>query len=351
MYALSSFVLTLIICWCTCLSHTTKPAYGRYQRDSESSNGRIVVKLSLTDDPDLASLDYDTIESGHGEPISRPYTPVVMWHGMGDTAFGSIQVIRKALERQYKGIQVYSIMIGKNNVEDELAGYFGNLNSQIDEACKAVIDNVDIRERGAFNAIGFSQGGQFLRGLIQRCPLSQHGIKVKNYISLGGQHQGVYGLPNCLKPSICDYIRFVLTNAVYEKSVQDNVVQAQYWHDPTRELEYREKNIFLSDINNELTINETYKKQLTSLDNLVLVQFAQDEMVIPRESSLFGFYASNQTDKIVSLKQSNLYMEDRLGLKKLDQTNRLKLITIPGHHLQYSISWFLSEIGRAYLDN
>lgn len=39
-----------------------------------------------------------------------------------------------------------------------------------------------------YNAIGFSQGSQFLRAVAQRCP---HGMKT--LISFGGQHQGVYG--------------------------------------------------------------------------------------------------------------------------------------------------------------
>ena len=34
-----------------------------------------------------------------------------------------------------------------------------------------------------YNAIGFSQGGQFLRGVAQKCP------GMKNLISFGGQHQ------------------------------------------------------------------------------------------------------------------------------------------------------------------
>jgi hypothetical protein len=35
------------------------------------------------------------------------------------------------------------------------------------------------------------------------------------------------------------------------QAVQHKLVQAEYWHDPNREDEYREKNIFLPDINNE----------------------------------------------------------------------------------------------------
>lgn len=53
------------------------------------------------------------------------------------------------------------------------------------------------------------------RGLVQRCPSP----KMKNLISLGGQHQGVYGLPNCgsLSHPSCDYLRRLLNHAAYLK--------------------------------------------------------------------------------------------------------------------------------------
>lgn len=40
----------------------------------------------------------------------------------------------------------------------------------------------------SYNAIGFSQGSQFLRAVAQRCPQG-----MRKLISFGGQHQGVYG--------------------------------------------------------------------------------------------------------------------------------------------------------------
>lgn len=51
------------------------------------------------------------------------------------------------------------------------------------------------------------------RALLQRCDKA----KVRNLISLGGQHQGVYGLPKCgsLSNSTCDYIRKLLNHAAY----------------------------------------------------------------------------------------------------------------------------------------
>lgn len=53
----------------------------------------------------------------------------------------------------------------------------------------------------------------FRRALVQRCSA----VSIKNLITLGGQHQGVYGLPKCgsLSNEICDYLRKLLNYAAY----------------------------------------------------------------------------------------------------------------------------------------
>ena len=37
----------------------------------------------------------------------------------------------------------------------------------------------------------------------------------------------------------------------YVGFVQENLVQAEYWHDPLNEKEYRQYSVFLADINQE----------------------------------------------------------------------------------------------------
>lgn len=75
----------------------------------------------------------------------------------------------------------------------------------------------------------FSQGGQFLRAVAQRCP----NPPMLNLISIGGQHQGVFGFPRCPgdNETICNYIRDLLHFGAYESFVQNHLVQAEYWHD------------------------------------------------------------------------------------------------------------------------
>lgn len=42
---------------------------------------------------------------------------------------------------------------------------------------------------------------------------------------------------------------------IFLRFIQESLVQASFWHDPLNIDEYKEKSIFLSDINNENSIN------------------------------------------------------------------------------------------------
>lgn len=91
---------------------------------------------------------------------------------------------------------------------------------------------------------------------------------MKVLVSLGGQHQGIYGLPKCpsLQKRTCEYIRRLLDYAAYESLVQESLVQATYWHDPLKRKSYVKSSSFLADINNEVFENGLYADRLNSLD-------------------------------------------------------------------------------------
>lgn len=91
--------------------------------------------------------------------------------------------------------------------------------------------------------------------------------------------------------------------------VQNGLVQAEYWHDPLNEEEYRSHSIFLADINNEVAKNKTYIKNLLKLKNFVLVKFNNDTIVEPIETEWFGFYKPGQSSEVITLQESELYVK------------------------------------------
>ncbi|XP_046397082.1 palmitoyl-protein thioesterase 1 [Ischnura elegans] len=286
---------------------------------------------------------YIAIISGEA---SNP-VPIVLWHGMGDNCCnsGSMGAIKQFLEESIPGVYVKSIMIGQNPVEDSENSLFLNANKQIEMACKIISEDTQLAN--GYNAIGFSQGGQFLRALVQRCAQPQ----MINLISVGGQHQGVYGFPHCYYPTHkwCDYVRKILNYGAYFSWVQNSLVQAEYWHDPVNEDAYKKGSIFLADINNEITINKTYITQLTKLKNFVMVKFNNDTMVEPRESEWFEFYTPGQAKYITSLRKSDIYIQDRLGLRQMDKAGKLHFLSVNGQHLQFTWDWFVKNIVNVFL--
>uniref|UniRef100_A0A8D0DFN9 Palmitoyl-protein thioesterase 1 n=1 Tax=Salvator merianae TaxID=96440 RepID=A0A8D0DFN9_SALMN len=268
--------------------------------------------------------------------------PLVVWHGMGDSCCNPLSMgfIKKMVEKKIPGIYVLSLEIGNSLIEDMENSFFMNVNDQVKLVCDVLAK--DPRLQGGYNAMGFSQGGQFLRAVAQRCPAPP----MLNLVSVGGQHQGVYGFPHCPGESshICDWIRKMLDIGAYTEAVQKRLVQAQYWHDPLKEDEYRKNSLFLADINQEQGLNETYKKNLMSLKKFVMVKFLNDTMVDPPVSEWFGYYRSGQAKETIPLKETPLYTEDRLGLKVMDQAGKLVFLAAAGDHLQISEDWFYKNI-------
>eukprot|EP01135_Chromosphaera_perkinsii_P002162 Nk52_evm96s217 gene=Nk52_evmTU96s217 len=293
-------------------------------------------------------LEQVTTSSSGGEEAvenekSKTPLPVVMWHGMGDNCCSknSMGKIKKFIEENLPGVYIVSLMIGENPEKDSKNSFFMPVNDQIDAVCKQLEDDPKLKDT-EINVIGFSQGAQFLRAYVERC----NSPKVRNMISIGGQHEGVFGIPNCVgkHSGWCNFTKKLIEMGAYKSFVQNRVVQAQYWHDPLNEKEYVKNSVFLADINNEKSINPNYKANMLSLNRFVMVKFSKDTYVDPHESEWFGFYRSGQKKEIEPFTERPLYKEDRLGLKQLNEEGKIVLLEVDGDHLQFGLDWLKSEI-------
>jgi len=272
----------------------------------------------------------------------NPPVPVVIWHGMGDSCCNPVSMgrIKEVIEGETNGY-VKSLKIGLTVIDDTINGFLKDTNKQIEMVCQQIAEDPELQN--GYNAIGFSQGGQFLRAVAQRCP----NPPMKNLVTMGAQHQGVFGIPRCPGESVqlCNILRELLYIGAYVDFVQSSLVQAQYWHDPIHPDQYVEKSQFIAEINNEREFkNVTYAENLVKLENFVMVKFADDMMVEPRESGHFEFYIPGQDKEILPLRESQLYLEDWIGLKTLDESGKLHMFEVPGDHLQVSTQWLIDEI-------
>ncbi|KAK0552082.1 hypothetical protein OC846_003047 [Tilletia horrida] len=275
------------------------------------------------------------------------YHPIVIWHGLGDSAYSEgMQEVKAVLEDTHPGIFVHLVHLADNAAADQKAGIFGEVNDQVEKACEQLASIPELKD--GFDAVGFSQGGQFLRAYVQRC----NKPAVRNLVTFGSQHQGIADLPAC-RPAdfLCKLAESALRFGVYSDYAQHNVVSAQYFRNPLDIKsfnEYLSKNAFIADINNERRINKQYIERLQSLDNFVMLLFSEDTTVSPKESSWFSTYPDPNTTSSaglistldapkpilpVPLRKSPIYKEDRLGLAKMDKRGALVFEVCEGPHM------------------
>jgi palmitoyl-protein thioesterase len=58
---------------------------------------------------------------------------------------------------------------GDMQLTDFASGFLGNANEHILKACETLKAHPDLQQATGINLVGFSQGGQFARALVQRC--------------------------------------------------------------------------------------------------------------------------------------------------------------------------------------
>ncbi|KAK4224638.1 Alpha/Beta hydrolase protein [Podospora fimiseda] len=258
--------------------------------------------------------------------------PVVIWHGLGDTynAEGMRKVAELA-DQINPGTLVYPIRMDDNAARDRYASFVGNVTDHVAKACADIAAHPILSTAPAIDAVGFSQGGQFLRAYVERC----NKPPVRSLVTFGSQHNGIVRFRDCSPTDwVCRVAMAVLNGSPWSGTVQSKLVPAQYFRDPEQLDQYLEHSNFLADINNERPLkNQEYKKNIAKLENFVMYMFEDDTTVIPKETSWFEEVVGEES---TPLRARKLYTEDWLGLRELDRKGGLKFRTAPGEHMQLS---------------
>ncbi|KAI0442146.1 palmitoyl-protein thioesterase 1 [Xylaria telfairii] len=258
--------------------------------------------------------------------------PVVIWHGLGDTyAAEGIRQVGELLEAANPGTFVYYIRLDASAENDRRATFYGNVTEQLASVCADLAAHPILSTAPAIDAVGFSQGGQFLRGYVERCNTPP----VRNLVTFGSQHNGIVDYRACASRDwLCRGAMALLHGNTWTSFVQSRLVPAQYFRDPADLDSYLAHSNFLADINNERAVkNPAYARNLAALDNLVLYVFDDDTTVIPKET---GWFDDVDGEQSIPLRARKLYTEDWIGLRELDRKGGLKFKSTPGEHMQLS---------------
>ena len=271
----------------------------------------------------------------HSNPL-----PLLIWHGLGDRHDAEgLHSVGSLAQKIHPGTHVEYIRAAESGSDDQRATFFGNITAQSEVICEELLINPNLTNAHGVvrvDALGFSQGGQFLRGLVERC----EGLSVRSLVTYGSQHNGIAQFQRCgTWDLLCKGAVALVGGNAWTDYVQNTVVPAQYYRELNKTTGlpvegYIEHSHFLADVNNEgEKKKKAYKERLSALDRFVMVIFEDDETVVPRES---GWFAEvNETSSAVTpLRERDIYREDWIGLRALDEKGGLVFESVPGKHME-----------------
>ncbi|KAF8749636.1 Alpha beta-hydrolase [Rhizoctonia solani] len=253
------------------------------------------------------------------------------------------------IKQVHPGIYIHSISLSDDQSADQKAGWFGDVNAQVDIVATE-LSTIPSSRTGS-TPLDSLKAASFSVPMLNA--ISRDVNRVTFYVGLPGP----YLRPSPSSPTVrhthSDHRstnrRNTALRGMYSNYAQSHLVQAQYFRDPrsAHDLQsYLTANTFLADINAEIpdTDQALYKRNLVSLDALVLVLFSEDKTVVPKESGWFGSYRpvnlsepdAMGDEDMVSMHQQPIYKDDRIGLRTLDEAGKIHFTTCEGPHMRIS---------------
>ena len=265
--------------------------------------------------------------------------PIAVFHGIIDscTMKNTSMLVNDLINDL--GVYVECIEIGN--------GYWDSvmkpMTEQVELACESIKSNPNFQ--GKFNVLGISQGTLIGRYIVEKCDMKGQVVK---YMSFDGPQMGVGYVPKINCGTFCDWMINLTIPLAYK--FQDTLSPMGYLKYRNDRSYYDEHDVFLKMLNNEYEEKdqEIYDR-FTSLEKVKLIKAKHDSVIVPRESSWFEFY-DYDGKSIVPLEESDFYINDYIGLRKLIEEDKVIFYEIDQEHVLYNMKEYKEEIMSFFLD-
>jgi palmitoyl-protein thioesterase len=267
---------------------------------------------------------------------SAAHLPTVFLHGMGDSCFNP--GMNKITELAGKHLGSYSVCIptGTDLDSDTNNGFFMTMDKNVEVFAEAI--KKDPKLAGGFNAVGFSQGNNVIRGYIQK----HNEPTVSTWLSVHGPVVGVSSFPKCspsgLLGPVCKLLdRFLVGPIAYTEFVQNKLFQADNFRDPklVSSAEYK-TNSAIAQWNNEgNSIDASIATNFAKTERFAMIKAAKDSMVYPNDGEWWGAFDTDGKTKL-AMNETDWYKKDLFGLKTADEAGKIFFNSTTGDHLQFS---------------
>ncbi|XP_016129932.1 lysosomal thioesterase PPT2-like isoform X1 [Sinocyclocheilus grahami] len=275
------------------------------------------------------------------------YKPVIIVHGILDGP-RQFEILAKFINQSHPGTNVTTLALY------DYTGSMKPLWQQVDgfrEAIRPIMESTD----DGVHLICFSQGGLICRGVLATLPTHN----AHSLILLSSPLAGQYGDSSYLKYFFPTFIKSRLYHFCYTTCGQ-RISICNYWNgkwmchksmfcisfdsqhillclfipsvDPHQRERYLNSSIYLALLNGEIEhANSTaWRDSFLRIQTLVLIGGQDDGVITPWESSIFGFYDSNET--VVEMEKQDWYLRDAFGLKTLNSEGAVVKCVVRGVH-------------------
>ena len=264
--------------------------------------------------------------------------PIALFHGIVDSCtMKNTSKLVSDLESDL-GVHVECIEIGNGFLDSVTKPIL----SQVEEACEKIKSNPYFQDK--FNILGISQGTLIGRYIIEKCDMQG---QVMKYMSFDGPQMGIASIPKITCGTFCEWLCNITSPLAYQ--LRDNVAPCGYYKYRYDQETYRKTNTFLKMLNNEGEKDEEVYKRFSSLEKVKLIRSKEDTVITPKDSSWFEFYDKNGVE-IVPLELSDFYIDDYIGLRKLNEEGKVEFTEFAEEHVLYNIDEYSEEIVKFFED-